>query len=57
MAEVRTDRLTHPVQQPWGDTLSRRRIAFVIAAVMLGMLLSALDQTVVGTAMPASSRA
>ena len=52
MAEVRTDRLTHPVQQPWGDTLSRRRIAFVIAAVMLGMLLSALDQTVVGTAMP-----
>ena len=38
--------------QPWGDTLSRRRIGFVIAAVMLGMLLSALDQTVVGTAMP-----
>ena len=38
--------------QPWGDTLSRRRIAFVLASVMLGMLLSALDQTVVGTAMP-----
>ena len=38
--------------QPWGMTLSRRRIAFVIASVMLGMLLSALDQTVVGTAMP-----
>jgi EmrB/QacA subfamily drug resistance transporter len=40
------------VHQPWGDTLGRRRIAFVLASVMLGMLLSALDQTVVGTAMP-----
>jgi len=52
MAEVRTATPAHPVPQPWGDTLSRRRVAFVIAAVMLGMLLSALDQTVVGTAMP-----
>ena len=40
------------VHQPWGDTLTRRRIGFVLASVMLGMLLSALDQTVVGTAMP-----
>jgi len=32
--------------------LSRRRIAAVLVSVMLGMLLSALDQTVVGTAMP-----
>jgi EmrB/QacA subfamily drug resistance transporter len=38
--------------QPWGETLSRRRIVEVIIAVMLGMLLAALDQTVVGTAMP-----
>lgn len=37
---------------PWGETLSRRRIVFVLVSVMLGMLLSALDQTVVGTAMP-----
>ena len=37
---------------PWGEVLSRRRIVFVLASVMLGMLLSALDQTVVGTAMP-----
>lgn len=36
----------------WGDTLSRRRIVAVVVSVMLGMLLSALDQTVVGTAMP-----
>ena len=38
--------------QPWGETLSRRRIGLVLASVMLGMLLSALDQTIVGTAMP-----
>jgi EmrB/QacA subfamily drug resistance transporter len=42
----------HPIAQPWGETLSRRRIILVIASVMLGMLLSALDQTVVGTALP-----
>ena len=36
----------------WGDTLSRRRIAFILVSIMLGMLLGALDQTVVGTAMP-----
>jgi EmrB/QacA subfamily drug resistance transporter len=40
------------LHQPWGETLSRRRIAAVLVAVMLGMLLSAVDQTVVGTAMP-----
>jgi len=38
--------------QPWGLTLSRKRIAAVIVAVMMAMLLSAVDQTVVGTAMP-----
>jgi EmrB/QacA subfamily drug resistance transporter len=38
--------------QPWGETLSRRRIALVLTSVMLGFVLSALDQTVVGTAMP-----
>ena len=38
--------------QPWGLSLSRRRIAAVIVSVMLAMLLSAVDQTVVGTAMP-----
>ena len=39
-------------EQPWGETLSKRRVAEVLIAVMLGMLLAALDQTVVGTAMP-----
>jgi EmrB/QacA subfamily drug resistance transporter len=37
---------------PWGETLSRRRVILVVISVVLGMLLSALDQTVVGTAMP-----
>ncbi len=41
-----------PDHQPWGDVLSRPRVAFVLVSVMLGMLLAALDQTVVGTAMP-----
>jgi EmrB/QacA subfamily drug resistance transporter len=41
-----------PANQPWGETLGRRRIVEVLIAVMLGMLLSAVDQTVVGTAMP-----
>ena len=41
-----------PDHQPWGDVLSPTRIAFVLVSVMLGMLLAALDQTVVGTAMP-----
>jgi EmrB/QacA subfamily drug resistance transporter len=53
VAELRTVAPTAAATpQPWGETLSRRRIAAVIVAVMLGMLLSAVDQTVVGTAMP-----
>ncbi|MDI3298722.1 MAG: MDR family MFS transporter [Bacillota bacterium] len=32
--------------------MSRERLVLVVAAAMLGMLLSAIDQTVVGTAMP-----
>jgi len=33
-------------------TVSQRRLVLIVAGVLLGMLLSALDQTVVGTAMP-----
>jgi EmrB/QacA subfamily drug resistance transporter len=36
----------------WADTLDRRRIVLVLISLMLGMLLGALDATVVGTAMP-----
>ena len=50
--QAAADRHAAAAHQPWGETLSRRRIGFVLAAVLLGMLLSALDQTVVGTAMP-----
>ena len=35
-----------------GETLDRRQMILVLVGVMLGMLLSALDQTIVGTAMP-----
>lgn len=52
VAPVNTDEAGRAAHQPWGETLSRRRIGAVIGAVMLGMLLSAVDQTVVGTAMP-----
>lgn len=33
-------------------TVSRGRLIFILSSVILGMLLSALDQTIVGTAMP-----
>ena len=46
-----TDVAVVPVA-PWGETLSRRRVVLVLVSIMLGMLLGALDQTVVGTAMP-----
>ncbi len=50
--QATADRHAAADRQAWGDTLSRRRIGFILASVMLGMLLSALDQTVVGTALP-----
>ena len=41
-----------PSAQSMRSTLSRERLILVVAAVMLGMLLASLDQTIVGTAMP-----
>ncbi len=38
--------------QALSATVSRQRLVLIIAGVLLGMLLSALDQTVVGTALP-----
>src|ERR1051326_3395445 len=38
--------------QALSATLSRGRLVSVLVGVMLGMLLAALDQTVVGTALP-----
>ena len=43
---------TDSAARPWGETLTRRRVALVLTSVVLSMLLGALDQTVVGTAMP-----
>ena len=37
---------------PAAHDLSRRRVLAVIAGLMLGMLLAALDQTIVATALP-----
>ena len=39
-------------QQPLSESLGKARLALVILGLLLGMLLAALDQTVVGTAMP-----
>jgi EmrB/QacA subfamily drug resistance transporter len=44
--------MTAPSAQPWGLTLSRKRIILVVVSLILGMLLAALDQTIVGTALP-----
>jgi EmrB/QacA subfamily drug resistance transporter len=52
MSSTTTSAAKPVAHAPWGDTLSRRRIILVLVSIMLGMLLSALDQTVVGTAMP-----
>src|SRR5438874_10921512 len=41
-----------PVPQSLQVTMSRPQLILVVASVMLGMLLAALDQTIVGTAMP-----
>jgi EmrB/QacA subfamily drug resistance transporter len=39
-------------EESLAETASRRRIMLILAGVMLASLLSALDQTIVGTAMP-----
>ncbi len=55
MSAARAHSVDHEValeKHSWGATLSPRRLWAVIAALMMGMLLAALDQTVVGTAMP-----
>ena len=52
MAQTANTAQRAAVTQSMSVTLSRERLALVVASVMLGMLLSSLDQTVVGTAMP-----
>src|SRR6266852_1841994 len=54
MAQTLTGSAAISAQEPqaMSATLSRRRLIMVLIGVMLGMLLAALDQTVVGTALP-----
>lgn len=54
MEEPRASSLTTPTAEGRSlrDTLSRGQLVFLLGGIMLSMLLSALDQTVVGTAMP-----
>jgi EmrB/QacA subfamily drug resistance transporter len=51
MSEVGSMRATTP-SGPALSTLDRRRVRLVIGALLLGMLLAALDQTIVSTALP-----
>ena len=39
-------------QQPLRGTVSTKRVVLIMAGALLGMLLAALDQTIVGTALP-----
>ena len=55
MAQTQTASATPasiPEYQPLSATLSRGRIFSILIGVILGMLLAALDQTIVGTALP-----
>jgi EmrB/QacA subfamily drug resistance transporter len=47
-----TEAPTNPSGQPTIPALSQRRVLIIIGALMLGMFLAALDQTVVSTALP-----
>ncbi|MBI3744340.1 MAG: MFS transporter [Chloroflexi bacterium] len=40
------------MQEPQFNQLTQRQILVIVTTLMLGMLLSALDQTIVATAMP-----
>ena len=37
---------------PMADTITKRRLWVILGALLLGMLLAALDQTIVSTALP-----
>ena len=41
-----------PTEQPEMDKAEHRRILVIIGALMLGMILASLDQTIVSTALP-----
>src|SRR5271155_708670 len=47
-----TDTLAQPVEEEPVQTTDHRRVLIILGALMLGMMLAALDQTVVSTALP-----
>ena len=53
MAQTQTMSEVTPQEfKPLSETISRGRLISILIGVMLGMLLAALDQTIVGTALP-----
>jgi hypothetical protein len=50
MSDVATTDAPVPTAGP--ETISHRRLLLIIGALMLGMILGSLDQTVVATALP-----
>lgn len=52
MHETPTPVLTRPAVAPSFHALPRRDLVLTVGGLMLGLLLAALDQTIVGTAMP-----
>src|SRR5271163_3077051 len=47
-----TEASTEPSAEPSIPVLSHRRVLIIIGALLLGMFLAALDQTIVSTALP-----
>ena len=50
MADTSTAAAPIPTEAP--EAISHRRLLFIIGALLLGMVLASLDQTVVATALP-----
>ncbi len=50
--QAMTAEVTTQEYRPLSETISRGRLISILIGVMLGMLLAALDQTIVGTALP-----
>src|SRR6266496_5667993 len=50
--QTMTAEVTTQEYRPLSETISRGRLISILIGVMLGMLLAALDQTIVGTALP-----
>ena len=52
MADVDEVGVSVDPEDPVAETITKRRLWFILGALLLGMLLAALDQTIVSTALP-----